>query len=488
MKTPLLAASAFLLATQAASADVRPASVFTPHMVLQRELAAPVFGDADPGEKVTVSFGGDSVSATADAKGRWMVKLPARKANTTPQALTIEGKNKIVIDDVLVGDVWVCSGQSNMEWTLRDCHEPGEVEAADVPLLRRIKFPHVSLRSPATTVPGQWEVCTPQTGGGFTAVGYHFARKIMREVPGVPIGLLDDNWGGTRIEPWIPPVGFEQQPTLSKELEEIRAREGDAANSAGNADLDAGRPAAIYNGMIHPVVPYGIKGALWYQGESNGGEGVEYHHKMHALVGGWRKVWGQGDFPFYYVQLANFQNANDNPEGGDGWARVREAQTKSLDIPHSGMAVIIDIGEAADIHPKNKLDVGERLARWALKHDYGKADTVVSGPIFKTQAIEGGKIRLSFDHVGGGLMVGKKDGRKPTEEVSGGKLQRFAIAGEDRKWAWADAVIDGGTVVVSSPAVPKPVAVRYAFSMNPEGCNLYNKEGLPASPFRTDAW
>jgi sialate O-acetylesterase len=258
-----------------------------------------------------------------------------------------------------------------------------------------------------------------------------------------------------------------------------------------NPLTDAGFPTTLYNGMIHPLAPYGIKGAIWYQGESNGGEGDEYYHKMRALVGGWRKVWNQGDFPFYFVQLANFQHPNPDPAGGDGWAKVRMAQSESLRIPHSGMAVAIDLADAGnpdDIHPKNKFDVGERLALWALAHDYGKQDVVFSGPLYKAMKVEDGKIRVSFDSVGGGLMIGKKEGREPAVEVRGGKLRRFAIAGEDRKWHWADAAIDGETVVVSSADVAKPVAVRYAYTMNPDGCNLYNKDGLPASPFRTDKW
>ena len=488
MKNPSLCASSLFFAAFSTFADVRPAVVFSDRMVLQRDIAAPVFGQADPGEAVTVSFAGASVSRTADAKGRWSVKLPPQKVNASPQQMTIAGKNRIVIDDVLVGDVWLCSGQSNMEMSLGGCNAPDDIATASFPTLRRIKFPQISLRSPADTVPGHWDTCTPASAGNFTAVGFYFARRIQREVPGVPIGLLDDNWGGTRIEPWIPPVGFEQQPALAKELAEVKARQSEPGDHPANERLDPGRPCAIYNGMIHPIVPFALKGALWYQGESNGGEGESYYHKMHALVGGWRKIWGQGDFPFYFVQLANFQKATDNPEGGDGWARVRDAQTKSLDIPHTGMATIIDIGDGPDIHPKNKFDVGERLARWALKNDYGRADTVVSGPLFTSQKIEDGKIRLTFDHTGSGLIVGRKDGRKPTESVAGGKLQRFAIAGEDKKWAWADAIIDGSRVVVSSPAVPKPVAVRYAWSMNPDGANLYNREGLPAVPFRTDNW
>lgn len=244
----------------------------------------------------------------------------------------------------------------------------------------------------------------------------------------------------------------------------------------------------MYNGMLHCVVPFAIKGALWYQGESNGGEGDEYLAKMRALVGGWRKIWNQGDFPFYHVQLANFEKPNDDPAGGNGWARCRMAQLQSLTIPRTGMAVTIDIGEGPDIHPKNKFDVGERLAAWALHDEYGKKDITPSGPLYKELKVDGNKAIITFNHTGRGLMVGKKEGREPAKAVPNGALQRFAIAGEDKKWVWAEAVIVGDSVVVSSPIVAAPVAVRYAFSMNPEGCNLYNKDGLPASPFRTDNW
>jgi sialate O-acetylesterase len=241
--------------------------------------------------------------------------------------------------------------------------------------------------------------------------------------------------------------------------------------------------------MVNPLAPFAMRGAIWYQGESNAnGEGIEYHHKKTALINGWRKLFNP-DLAFYWVQLANFQSANQDPAGGDqNWAKLREAQRKSLELPHTGMAVIIDIGEAGDIHPKNKQDVGDRLARWALHQTYKKSDVVPSGPLFKGIKVEDGAIRVSFDHVGGGLMVGKKTGLEPTATVADGKLARFAIAGEDKKWHWAEAKIDGDTVVVKSAEVAKPVAVRYAFSMNPDGANLYNKAGLPASPFRSDDW
>jgi sialate O-acetylesterase len=236
------------------------------------------------------------------------------------------------------------------------------------------------------------------------------------------------------------------------------------------------------------LIPFAIRGAIWYQGESNGGEGVSYFHKKQALIGGWRQLWNQGDFPFYFVQLANFQKPTEDPAGGDGWARIRDAQKQCLGIPNTGMAVIIDIGQANDIHPRNKQDVGARLALWALAKEYGRKDVVCSGPLYKAHKVEGNSIRIEFDDTGGALMVGRKNGLEPTAEDPEAKLTWFAIAGEDRKWHWADAKIDGETVVVSCPDVPNPVAVRYAYAMNPQGCNLYNRAGLPAAPFRTDDW
>lgn len=509
----LLAAAATV-----AHADVRVTTLFADHMVLQRELPVPIWGTADLGEKVTVQFGKSQVVATPNGQGKWMAKLPPQKASGVGQELVIKGTNTLTFKDVLVGDVWVCSGQSNMEMNLGGCNAPEDIASANLPKIRRIKFDHRALATPTTEVPGHWEVCTPGTAGGFTAVGLYFARRIQKETD-LPIGLIDDNWGGTRIEPWVPKVGFELEPNLAQILTNVKkmdldyrqnlritldavdkwtiaARQALAAGSdvppapsmPQNPLADAGQPMSLYNGMIAPLAPYGIKGALWYQGESNGGESDEYYYKMNALIGGWRKVWNQGEFPFYFVQLANLGAANDNPEGGDGWAKVRMAQVRSLTIPHTGMATIFDIGEANDIHPKNKFDVGERLALWALRNEYGKPNLTVSGPLYKSLKVEGNKIRIAFDSVGRGLMVGKKEGRKPTQEVTGGTLKRFAIAGADKKWYWANATIDGPTVVVSCPSVPSPVAVRYAFTMNPEGANLYNKEGLPASPFRTDEW
>jgi sialate O-acetylesterase len=477
----------FLCSINSALADVELASIFGDSMVLQRELPVPVWGWAEPGEKVTVSLGDQSKSVVADKSGRWMVKLDALEANAKGQSLTVAGNNTIELKDVLVGEVWICSGQSNMEWPLSATLDAGkEVAAADHPLIRLFNVPgHTTSPSPKDKCPGAWQVCKPGTAGGFSAVGYFFGRRLNKEL-GVPIGLVGSNWGGTRIEPWVTLAGFQSVPELKSIADQVadtqqKSEKGEAIG------VNAGTPSAICNAMVNPLAPFAMRGAIWYQGESNGGEGESYYHKTKALVNGWRELFNP-DLAFYWVQLADFGNPNDNPDGGDGWAKLREAQRKALTIPHTGMAVITDIGAANDIHPRNKQDVGDRLAQWALHRTYDKKDMVPCGPLYKSHKVEDGTIRITFDHVGGGLMVGKKDGLKPTAEVKDGQLKRFAIAGADKKWHWAEATIDGGTVVLKSPEVASPVAVRYAYSMNPLGANLYNKEGIPASPFRTDDW
>jgi sialate O-acetylesterase len=476
----------------AANADVTLNGLFTDHMVLQRDMPVSVYGKAEPGEKVTMAFAGQEKGSTADKDGNWRVKLDALQAAMNSATLTVSGKNKVAINDVVVGDVWVCSGQSNMELLLGNSSRPDDVKDADFPLIRQFNVPHVFAEHLQTDVQGNWTVCTPQSAGNITAVGFYFARKVHQET-GIPVGLIRSVSSGRPIEPFCSPDGLASIPELTKEK--------------GNLDKKCGWHC-IYNGMIHPLVKFRIKGALWYQGETNGGEGDLYYHKMRALIGGWRKAWNQRDFPFYFVQLPNYSTPTSSPEGGDAWAGIRMAQLKALAIANTGMAVTIDladVGNPGNVHPGNKRDVGERLALWALARTYpsttplrqgsglvragGKAaDVVYSGPLFKEMKVVGNRIRVIFDNVGSGLMAATKKGYDPVVKDQQGKLQRFAIAGENRKWVWADAVIDGQTVVVSSPEVPKPVAVRYAYSVNPEGCNLYNNEGLPASPFRTDGW
>ena len=343
---------------------------------------------------------------------------------------------------------------------------------------------HTVAPAPQEKGAGSWQVCQPKSVTNFSAVGYYFGRRLQKDLD-TPIGLVGSNWGGTRIEPWCSLEGLQSVP----ELEDIAAgvKERAEKSKTENVKVGGGTPSAIFNSMVSPLAPFAMRGAIWYQGESNGNEGESYYHKKKALVQGWRNLFNE-DLGFYWVQLADFRQPNDNPAGGDGWAKIREAQRKALEIDHTGMAVIIDIGQANDIHPKNKQDVGDRLARWALHQTYEKTSIVPAGPLYKSHKVEGETIRVSFDHVGSGLMVGKKEGLKPTEEVKDGTLKRFAIAGEDKNWVWADAKIDGNEVVLSSPEVKAPVAVRYAFTMNPAGANLYNKEGIPASPFRTDDW
>jgi len=469
------------------SAEVKLPNIIGNDMVLQREMPVPIWGWADSGEEVTVTFAGQSKTAKPGKNGKWMVKLSALKANSKPATLTIKGSNEIKLENILVGEVWICSGQSNMEWSIRSSmNAKEEIAASDHPGIRLFNVPgHKTHPKPQQrlAIPTEWKVCKPDTSANFSAVGYYFGRRLHKEL-GVPVGLVGSNWGGTRIEPWTTLAGFESVSELSKEAEKVKSYKADTK-------VGGGSPSAIYNQMVHPLAPFAMRGGIWYQGESNGGEHMSYYHKKHALVNGWRKVFQNKDLAFYWVQLANFQNPGTNPAGGDGWAKIREAQTKALDIPHTGMAVAIDLADAhnpRDIHPRNKQDVGGRLAQWALHQTYDKKNLVPTGPLYTSHKVKGNMIHLSFDHVGKGLMVGKKTKLEPTAEVKGGKLEHFSIAGEDKKWVWADAAIEGDTVVVSSKEVKKPVAVRYGFTMNPANANLYNKDGIPALPFRTDDW
>ena len=518
----LICSASLMASALSALADVRLPKIFTDDMVIQRDQPVRVWGWAEVGEEVQATLAGKSAAAKANAKGLWSLELPAIKTGEKLE-LTVKGKNLLTLKNLLVGDIWICSGQSNMEMTLGECLDAAEdIKAAELPQIRRIKMNHVQSGQPEAEAPTAtpWQVCSPQTAAGFTAAGFYFAREIQQKT-GVPIGIVDVNWGGTAIEPWVAPEGLALVEKLKPELAGIQEAAKDYRTRLPEAlaemekwiaqtrrDLATGAPttsppavpaapvgrwSGMYNAMVHPLVRFPIKGALWYQGESNGGEGDSYYDKMCALIGGWRQQWGQGNFPFYFVQLASFQDPSEDPTGGNGWAKLREAQLKSLTIPNTGMAVITDtlpLTDAGNIHPRNKYDVGLRLARWALARDYGQKQLEVSGPLYKASRVEGDKVRLAFDHQGTGLMVGKKDGRQPTVENTQEKLKRFAIAGADKKWFWADAVIDKNTntVVVSSPEVKAPVAVRYAFQMNPDGANLYNREGLPASPFRTDDW
>jgi sialate O-acetylesterase len=650
-----------VLAAVSLSADVRMPGLFGNHMVLQQDTKIPVWGWADAGEDVTVSLGADTAKTTADSDGQWRVDLDPVKTASTPFTLTVTGKNSLTFSDVLVGDVWICSGQSNMEFSFKwgIPNSATEIPKADEPQLRLFTVARNISAEPVTDVHGEWKVCSPTTVVDFSLVGYYFGRELSDSLKR-PIGLISAPWSGVPAQSFIslsalqknPPfpnyishfqymaadyspssaitgnrtgknwghrggwndatlnaypdwleIDFSGSKTIS-EIDVFTLEDGDpvtptltttftksgitafdvqywngsawtnvpngsvtgnnnvwrqftfssiptskirvVVNNALNSysritDLEAWTPAdgetpatnvalaangatasasstfthpngpyvepstptVLYNGMIAPLIPYAIKGVIWYQGESNGGpipyeqgmlfadesnayKGGEYQTLFPRLISDWRERWNQGDFPFLYVQLASYTKPQVNPSEG-GWAYLREAQLKTLALPNTGMAVIIDIGDANTIHPKDKLDVGLRLALAAKHVAYGQ-DIVYSGPIYDSMTVEGNKIRLTFKDTGSGLQMSVPPWTSsgtpapvPTE------LTGFAIAGADKNWVWAKAQIDGNTVLVSSDQVASPVAVRYGWANNPP-CNLYNKEGLPASPFRTDDW
>jgi len=490
-------ATAFLVLVLAAlgsatesRAELKLHTLFADHMVLQADFNCPIWGTADAGEEVSVSIGGQKKTAKADADGKWSLKLDPLKAGG-PHEMTVAGKTSVTVKDVLVGEVWVCSGQSNMEWVVSNSNNFDEEKAAaNFPNIRHFLVKKNPQDTPIATLSGDWKLTTPETVGGFTAVGYFFGRELHQKL-NVPVGLIHTSWGGTAAELWTSKPVLEGNPVLKpivegftkrmesyekqlaghKEALEKANAENKPAPKAPNKPM---APSCLYNGMIAPVLPYGIKGAIWYQGESNAGGAKQYQTLFPEMIKNWRKDWGQGDFPFGFVQLANYQARKEQPADSN-WAELREAQTMTLSLPKTGMAVIIDIGDAKDIHPRNKQDVGKRLALWAQSQVYGK-ELVYSSPLYESMKVEGGKVRVKFKHAGTGL------------EAKGEKLTGFSIAGEDKKFVWADAKLDGfDSVIVSSDKVTAPVAVRYAWADNPE-CNLYNKEGLPASPFRTDDW
>jgi len=455
-----------------------------------------------------------------------MVRLTPLQVARDPQELTVQGGGEtLTVRNVLVGEVWLCGGQSNMGLQLRECFDaPREIAAADFPQYRLLVPGSPGSRLPAADIPqGTWRVCTPETAASFAGTAYFFGRKL-HQVLNVPVGLIEFDRGATGVEGWVPLEGYQAspEPALQAIYREVASwnPESDIGRRAfqdafaqikawlplARQALAQGRPVPaepllpapspyranpceIFNGTVAPLIPFAIRGAVWYQGESNPGEGEIYCQKMKAMITGWRALWGQGEFPFYYVQLANEGKPNDDP-GNDGnfyFIPVREAQRRALQVPHTGMVVAIDLGEDTNGHPRNKRDVGERLARWARAKTYGEA-VPYSGPLYRRARVDGNRMLLTFDYAESGLMVGDKDGLAPVREVPGGTLGHFAIAGADGVWHWADARIDGQTVVLSSAKVPVPVKARYAYSMNPKGNKLYNRDGLPASPFRTDAW
>ena len=501
--------SVFLIGT--VQADVTLPKIFGSHMVLQQEKPIVIWGWAKPGEKVKASIGESTASTTATDKGEWKLSLPAIKAGGPAVTLTITGANTITFDDVLIGEVWLCSGQSNMEFGIGNViNAEKEIAAADYPQIRLMKVDKSWKPSPQIDLGGEWKVCTPETvkqGGwnGFSAVGYFFGRELHQTLK-VPVGLIDATWGGTRIESWTPPQGFAQVPALSTDNEklqmaipgspvhdqrmsqlitEMTAWNESAQKSVADKTMcppmpkfpaellgpsDVQSATALFNGMIHPLVPFAMRGAIWYQGEANHNEGKLYTERMKALIGGWRTIWNEGEFPFYFVQIAPYNYGDRQPYVPEFW-EAQELAEKT--IPNTGMIVVNDIGNLGDIHPKNKQDVGHRLAVRALHQTYGMTQILGSSPMFKSLTTEGDKLRITFDNTGDGLKT-----------TDGKPVRLFEIAGETSGgFKPATAVIDGGSVVLSSSDVKSPTAVRFAWAMLAEP-NLCNSASLPASAFR----
>ena len=541
----------FVFAATCVQAKVRLPSVFANHLVLQRDAAVTVWGLADAGDNITVEFAGQKKSATAGADGKWKLQLAPMPASAEPRELMVTGNDSSVkISDVLVGDVWLAGGQSNMGFPLNSAHNAlEELPKADDSQLRFFLVKTKTAAEPQADCSGSWQLSTPASAKNFSAVAYFFAREIRHDQK-VPVAVLQAPWGGTDIETWISLDGLKKNPSLTKPLErwekavldyekikanpqavadyekDLKRWQAEVAPAYNvvlkqyNADKSAGKevgakpqpsrpeptnpdpmgmpspsrrpstPTVNFNGMIAPLVPYAVRGVIWYQGENNGGRGLEYRDLFPRLIEDWRSQWiknGGADFPFIFVQLPN-NGPDTTPVAEGGWPWLREAQLLTLQkVPRTGMAVTIDVGNPNDVHPADKIDVGQRLALVARKKVYGE-NLVASGPLFQDFKIEGEKVRVRFTETGGGLVIGQQPWLAPrVQPFPNDKLIGFFIAGADKKWLEADASIDGDSVMVSSAQVTKPVAVRYGWANSPR-CNLYNREGLSGSPFRTDDW
>lgn len=525
-------------------------AIFADHMVLQRDIKVPVWGFGTPSEKVTVQFAGKTQTGKVAENGKWRVDLDPMSASAEPREMVVAiGEKTFKIADILVGEVWVASGQSNMGSPVSSLQNAAEVlsKAAD-PQLRFFTVVKKTADKPQSDLKGKWELSSPDNAKGFSAVAYFFAREI-REKMKCPVAILHSSWGGTSIETWISLKGLKQTPPITKMLDlwdkaveqyrtikenpllienyekELKQWQTEVSPDfnrimkAYNDSVATGKivgkkpqpsrpepsnpdpmgipspsrrpstPTVNFNGMISPLIPYAIRGAIWYQGENNGSAGLEYRVLMPRLIQDWRNLWKQPGtaevFPFIYVQLPS--NGSDAaPVADKGWPFLREAQLMSLKVPQTGMAITIDIGDPKNVHPADKIDVGHRLSLVARKIAYGE-NIVSSGPLFQDFAIKkNGKILIRFSETGSGLTIGQSPWYAlSVEPFPKDKLIGFFIAGDDKKWVEADAKIDRNSVVVSSPQVSNPTAVRYGWANSPR-CNLYNKEGLPASPFRTD--
>ena len=483
------------------SAEVKLPAFFSDHMVLQRDMSVPIWGTAKDGEKITVSFQDQNVSTTA-SNGRWMVRLNPLKAGG-PFELKVIGENTVTVGDVLVGEVWICSGQSNMGRGLGPqagqkviVNWEQEVASANYPQIRHFAVKYNPSDKPMADVAGQWVICSPQTAAKFTAVGYYFGRDLHRKL-GVPIGLMHTSLGGSPVEAWtrhepltqlFPDIVASHEKAVANypaAMEKFKADEPKLLADWEKATLDAkaaGKPqphkpeppkdpaksetrnSSLYNGMVAPLIPYAMRGVIWYQGEANAGRAKQYQKLFSSMIGDWRSQWNEGTFPFLFVQVAPYKEMN---------AEIREAQFLTWQsIPQTAMVVITDHGDANDVHPAEKEPVGDRLALAARAIAY-KENIEYSGPVFEKLTVNGSQAVLSFSHLAGGLLA--KDG----------PLKGFQIAGADGHFVPADATIEGDTVVVTNKDVPAPVSVTYGWTNVPD-INLFNKEGLPASPFRSN--
>lgn len=474
-----------MVTSAVARGEVKLPAIFGDNMVLQQGRTVPVWGWAEPGEKVKVTFAGRRASARADKTGTWRVKLRIPKADGKPAELIVQGANKIVFTNVVAGEVWLCSGQSNMKAGVGETTNGKEAIAnANFPQIRMFQVGMWAAPQPLTDLRGRWVECSPGTVGGFSGVGYFFGRELHQALK-VPVGLIDSSAGGTAAEAWISQPVLEADPVLKALIQPdpeyfqavdvyadyLKAQEEKRTPMPPQPKFPFrgwGNPvSSFYNAMIAPLIPYGIKGVIWYQGEARTGRFFQYERELTALINDWRSQWGQ-DFPFLVVQLPRI-----TPPWN--WPITRETQLKvARALPNVGLAVTIDLQDR-DLHPKIKEPVGQRLALAARGIAYGE-DVAYSGPLYDAMKVDGDKVRLSFKHIGGGLMAGE-----------GGELKGFVIAGENREFVPAQAQIEGDTVVVSNTMVAAPTAVRYAFEDDP-ACNLFNRAGLPASPFRTDDW
>ncbi len=496
-----------LLAFSRLGADVVLAPLFRDGAILQRGKPVPVWGRAEPGETVRVQFGGQSLSTTANREGRWQITLASLPANAEPAELTVTGRNQVRVAGVLVGDVWLCSGQSNMNWQVKDAlNAEQEVAGANQPLIHYFGVTNEVTDTPQDDTPGSWQPAAPGRIGEFSAVGYYFARSLQPQV-GVPVGIIKATPGGSGIEAWLSGDGMGANPNWQelvarreKALAEFPAKKvaydralaewqaGEAAAKAKGVAYTAEKPrvpegpksrnapAGLFNSSIHPLLPYALKGILWYQGEANASRYRVYAEFFPAMIAQWRRLFQQADLPFYFVQLANFELGNDPT--GQQWAFQREAQAKALALPNTGMAVAIDIGSAATIHPLNKQEVGRRLSLLARRHAYGE----------QLPAAEAESPRaIRFETGNGAIRVHFAPATGLTARGEGGLVPDLQLAGTDRKFHPASATIEGDTLVVSSPAVPAPVAVRYLWRNAPQP-TLFSQAGLPVAPFRSDPW